>query len=636
MDQAARPCVDDGVPEVNEKSENSGVRDFEITIKESQNDLFEEYNLEEDCPDYTNETESVKGYEKDKLYNEIADEYSIASDSILEEIILEKEIYLLKQENEMLKNEAIKNKETISNLEKRLTAVEKLAKQIQETKAIVTNLQQNLYDEQTIAKNTKKLTTIKVDKLFTDFEELKFLIEKNSENQNKTHQSLTELRRCVKEELKNINTKITCETTMPQATKAGTEIPPDPQSPRPQEQSSREEVIDDDFTPVTNSSRQRRSNHGNPPRRITDLQCKTFIIGDSILQGIFPKKFDRSGYTRIRTLRGRNIKGIKSHLETINLVNVESIIIHAGTNNLATETESEIVLLFEDIIKYIKDKYPETKLLISTILPREVANDYNDPDFNDKIDSINDNLRIMASRLEYFVIDNSRTLRDPELRRDGLHLTERGTSLLVRNFKYAVFPVREDQKTSSQLHQRNFQQPPTSHRHQYPYQESMRIQPQTNHHQADTNQGEQQQHNFANVQQHEWQQRQQHQQLLQQQQIQQNQLPQQQQQPEQQQHQQQQPPQSFNPNQLQHYSNPNPTSLYASHTFFPAQNQMSKPSYLPMLNQQPVRFLQYKPTQQIHGQALFQQPTSYQYPIHQNYGMNDQYYLSRYNEIPCY
>ncbi len=130
MDQAARPCIRDGDAEVELKSKNSELKGFDIMLQQSQNDMFESYNSEEDN---TNNIESLKGNETEQTYEEIADEYSIGtigSDSILEEIILEKEIYLLKEENERLKNEVTRNKETISDLIERLNAVEKLAHKI--------------------------------------------------------------------------------------------------------------------------------------------------------------------------------------------------------------------------------------------------------------------------------------------------------------------------------------------------------------------------------------------------------------------------------------------------------------------------------------------------------------------------
>ncbi len=102
-------------------------------------------------------------------------------------------------------------------------------------------------------------------------EELKSHIEKNSENQRKIHQSLSELRRYVKDELQDVNKNITCSnTTEPQAT-----ITDQAQAVQPglQERSPAEEAADDDFIPVINRRSQRQINNGNSSRQITEIEC---------------------------------------------------------------------------------------------------------------------------------------------------------------------------------------------------------------------------------------------------------------------------------------------------------------------------------------------------------------------------
>ncbi len=50
---------------------------------------------------------------------------------------------------------------------------------------------------------------------------------------------------------------------------------------------------------------------------------------------------------------------------------------------------------------------------------------------------MNQKLTDMSLKLHFHVIDNSDSVQDPNLRYDGLHLTEKSTTLLVRNFKNA-------------------------------------------------------------------------------------------------------------------------------------------------------------------------------------------------------
>ena len=166
-------------------------------------------------------------------------------------------------------------------------------------------------------------------------------------------------------------------------------------------------------------------------------ETSTLIIRDSILKGIFPRKLDFSGSTKVRTLRGRQPHDVRNFLAKLDLTSLNTLIIHAGTNDVPKFAGTEIVDFFEETIRELKSSYSNLTIFISTILPRE---DMQAPAISDKINFINEKLKVMSMRLHFHIIDNNNTLQDPDLRYDGLHLTEKGTALIVQNCKDAYLP----------------------------------------------------------------------------------------------------------------------------------------------------------------------------------------------------
>ena len=128
---------------------------------------------------------------------------------------------------------------------------------------------------------------------------------------------------------------------------------------------------------------------------------------------------------------------IINFLAKLDLTSLNTLIIHAGTNDVPKYSGTEIVDFFEETIRELKSSHSNLTLFISTILPRE---DLQAPAISEKINFINEKLKVMCMKLHFHIIDHNNTLQDPDLRYDGLHLTEKGTALLIRNFKDAYLP----------------------------------------------------------------------------------------------------------------------------------------------------------------------------------------------------
>ena len=94
-------------------------------------------------------------------------------------------------------------------------------------------------------------------------------------------------------------------------------------------------------------------------------------MGDSILKGIFPRKIDFSGSTKVRTLRGRQLHDVRSFLANLDLISLDNLIIHAGTNDVPKYAGTEIVDNFEKTIRELKSVNSKLTIFLSIILPRE-------------------------------------------------------------------------------------------------------------------------------------------------------------------------------------------------------------------------------------------------------------------------
>ena len=172
---------------------------------------------------------------------------------------------------------------------------------------------------------------------------------------------------------------------------------------------------------------------------LMDVDISNYVIGDSILKGILPRKLDYSRSTKARTLRGKQLKDVRNVLATQDLSSLRNLVIDIGTNDIPKQAGNELVDQFERTINEITSRYPNLSIFTSTILPRK---DLKATGSAQKISYVNDDLKRLSSQLNFKVIDNTSNLEDPELRYDGLHLTERGTAILSRNFKDASQPKR--------------------------------------------------------------------------------------------------------------------------------------------------------------------------------------------------
>ena len=192
-------------------------------------------------------------------------------------------------------------------------------------------------------------------------------------------------------------------------------------------------------------------NNNHPPEHIESSQNNDIVLLiDSNGKFIQQDKFSR----------GKNMKKIftptiSSAIESVtnqNLGSPSSLIIHTGTNDLEKSPPEVCFDNFQALIDLTAQKFPHTKIIISSLLVR-----------NDQFDATRSQLNSQLSRLRsypnvHFV--NNENITSTMLH-DRKHLKKHKIGLLVSNLKDCVFN-RISRRTNPQLNTKS-RMPPISH-----------------------------------------------------------------------------------------------------------------------------------------------------------------------------
>lgn len=209
-------------------------------------------------------------------------------------------------------------------------------------------------------------------------------------------------------------------------------------------------------TPVVVDSRDAANAHGHrPPRDLNDsaapdadssdetegwtkVQKKSsanpeeiLLIGDSIIKNLQPTRMSRKKIKK-KVYSGSEIQEIKAKEANLPAVGVKIAIIHAGTNNLSDPDQTPTVIAGEldELALSIQDR-ENCNVIVSGIITR------NDNDFDSKVKSTNHELRKLCKARNWVFTENS-NIDDTCINRSGLHLNEKGDSLLATNLICAL------------------------------------------------------------------------------------------------------------------------------------------------------------------------------------------------------
>ena len=154
----------------------------------------------------------------------------------------------------------------------------------------------------------------------------------------------------------------------------------------------------------------------------------TLILGDSHIKILDDSKMPNVVSNEIGGLRSNQFVKQQSLQLSVEVPKAKEVILHVGVNNVANSTPKQIVDNFDSITKKIKEKNPDVRITISSILLIK-----DKTPLNIIILETNMLVKKFCSSHGYDFLEHiSITFR--HLSHDGLHLNNQGIKLLLRTY----------------------------------------------------------------------------------------------------------------------------------------------------------------------------------------------------------
>jgi len=172
----------------------------------------------------------------------------------------------------------------------------------------------------------------------------------------------------------------------------------------------------------------------------------TIVIGDSIV-----KYVDQIRHTQVFSFPGIKCSELERLIVRNKIKAIEGksvIMIHCGTNDLNQHWLSTVYEITHLIVA-IADKYPNAKIVLSTILPRPARTEnYNEEEVRRNIISINNALKRRQRHLNFTTVPSHTSFHKSKhplqrlFARDYLHLKPKGTLLLRELYRQHLIRLR--------------------------------------------------------------------------------------------------------------------------------------------------------------------------------------------------
>nr|XP_006817203.1 PREDICTED: uncharacterized protein LOC102808526 [Saccoglossus kowalevskii] len=200
---------------------------------------------------------------------------------------------------------------------------------------------------------------------------------------------------------------------------------------------------------VNNDKQIKPSNSGKKDESAKQSN-KIVLIGDSLLKHINEEQLSRN---RVEKVRSSTLADATNHINAMSLKDVDKIILHVGSNDIANNRKSEDVA--EDIMNLAQqtksNMKPANKIIISGILPR------GNTDMNKKIKEVNLKVKSYVDNQDGIVFVDHKKLYGAKkyYHVDNVHLNDIGTEVLASNIINAMRnKPRAENRLSSDRQQR--------------------------------------------------------------------------------------------------------------------------------------------------------------------------------------
>lgn len=186
---------------------------------------------------------------------------------------------------------------------------------------------------------------------------------------------------------------------------------------------------------------ERKNKHHNPNKHRSD----TIILCDSNGRSLDLNLLcPGASYRYIRCPTLSKAKEILEHSE---FHQPKTFIIHTGTNDLEKSSNSTLSSLTSDLLNIITVKFPGSRVLVSSLLPR-------DDNLHARVLEVNNQLKQKClSMANVHLIEHTNLFQASAILYDKKHLNEKGVRLFAKNLKRAFFynTPRRTSKTSMKV-----------------------------------------------------------------------------------------------------------------------------------------------------------------------------------------
>lgn len=193
------------------------------------------------------------------------------------------------------------------------------------------------------------------------------------------------------------------------------------------------DVADENDAVQIDESRTNNGRRSNRQHRAQEsvVRQRTLIIGDSILKGI-----DKRGLNRVvdvKCLRGGTVNDVAKTIRELNMDVYRQVVLYVGGNDVADG--EDVLTIYRKMKSLIRNMPRDCEIYICSLCPRA---DVDVTAVNDTLHQLSEDMNIKVIEVySAFTFGNGQTVYNYYLR-DNTHLSQRGTSSLLRTINHVV------------------------------------------------------------------------------------------------------------------------------------------------------------------------------------------------------
>ena len=161
------------------------------------------------------------------------------------------------------------------------------------------------------------------------------------------------------------------------------------------------------------------------------------LIGTSILRDVRPAGLESTG---VISIGGATNDRRENELKTKNLHHYKTVIVQCSTIDKSEPTEYHEGV--SSLIQTVKQKAPNIRLILLTLCPRSDRQHNKVPTYNRVLQEVAEEQNIQLIQIQYSFLNSDGSLNRSHCMKDGLHLSFRGTSVLLKvvNKQFPILP----------------------------------------------------------------------------------------------------------------------------------------------------------------------------------------------------